>query len=182
MCHLPVSDVITTGEVEMLQPVQVRCSLCHSAVTDTRAVVECQAGETATVPGHRRQAGVSDLRQHGERQAVEVWVTHHLRRGETVLTPDFSFQYSVLVLQTETFASLQPPTCVMLLSVSFGQAERSSSCSLLRAKSEAPACCLNCSRSFCVTSLGLSSNGIRGGLKKPMLPKVRVNLGPLSPC
>ncbi len=91
VCHLPVSDVITTGEVEMLQPVQVRCSLCHSAVTDTRAVVECQAGETATVPGHRRQAGVSDLRQHGERQAVEVWVTHHLRRGETVLTPDFNF-------------------------------------------------------------------------------------------
>lgn len=76
----------------------------------------------------------------------------------------------------------RPPTSVMLLSVSLQQAERSSSCSLLRAKSEAPSCCLNCSRSLCVTSLGRSSNGKRGGLKKPMLPKVRVNLGPLSPC
>lgn len=54
VCHLPVSDVITTREVEMLQSVQVRCSLCHSAVTDTRAVAERQAGEAAAVPGHRR--------------------------------------------------------------------------------------------------------------------------------
>jgi len=76
----------------------------------------------------------------------------------------------------------QPPTCVMLRSVSLGQAERSSSCSRLRASREAPACCLNCCRSLCVTSSGRSSHGKRGGLKKPMLPKVRVNLGPLSPC
>lgn len=149
-------------------------------VTDTRAVAECQTGEAAAVPGDRRQAGISDLRQHGERQTVEVWVSHHLSRGETGLTPDFSLP--AFLLQTETFASPPPLTCVMLLSVSLGQAERSNSCSLLRAKSEAPACCLNCSRSFCVTSLGRSSNGKRGGLKKPMLPNVRVNLGPLSPC
>lgn len=73
-------------------------------------------------------------------------------------------------------------TCVMLLSVILGHAERSRSCSLLRANSEAPACCLNCSRSSCVTSLGRSSKGRRGSLKKPMMPNVPVNLGPLSPC
>lgn len=73
-------------------------------------------------------------------------------------------------------------TCVMLMSVSLGHAERSSSSSRLRAKSEAPGCRRNCSKSFCVTSLGRSSKGNRGGLKNPILPKVLVNFGPLSPC
>ncbi|KAF3854490.1 hypothetical protein F7725_022545 [Dissostichus mawsoni] len=154
------------GEVEVLQPVEVRCSLSHSAVADARAVAQGQAGEAAAVPGHRGQAGVRDLRQHGERKAAQVWVTQHLRRGETVLSPAF-------LHQTKTFGSPPPPTWVMLLSVSLGQAERSSSCSLFRANRDAPACCLNCCRSFCVTSLGFSSKGKRGGLKKPMLPKVR---------
>lgn len=52
-CRSPVSDVITTGEVEMLQSVEIRCSLCHSMVTDPRAVAEGQAGEAAAVPGYR---------------------------------------------------------------------------------------------------------------------------------
>lgn len=78
--HSPVGDVITTGEVEVLQPVQVRCSLCHSAVTDARAVAERQAGEAAAVPRHRRQAGVGDARQHGKRQTAKVRVAHHLQR------------------------------------------------------------------------------------------------------
>lgn len=78
--HSPVSDVIAAGEVEVLQPVQVRRGLCHAAVTDARAVAESQAGEAAAVPSHRGQAGVGDLRQHGERQAAKVRVTHHLER------------------------------------------------------------------------------------------------------
>ena len=79
--HSPVSDVITTGEVEMLQSLEIRYSLCHSTVTDPRAVAEGQAGEAAAVPGYWCQAGVGDLRQHGEWQTVEVRVTHHLRQG-----------------------------------------------------------------------------------------------------
>lgn len=74
----------------------------------------------------------------------------------------------------------EPFTCVMLLSVSLEQAVRSSSCSLLRAKSEAPADRFSCCSSSCVTGFGWSS--MLGGLKKPMLPKVRVNVGPFSSC
>lgn len=74
----------------MLESEEMRCSLCNPMVADSQAVVEGQAGEAAAVQGYRRQAGISDLRQHGERETVEVWVTHHLRRGGTVLTPDFS--------------------------------------------------------------------------------------------
>jgi len=82
--------------------VEVRCSLSHSAVADARAVAQGQAGEAAAVTGHRGQAGVRDLRQHGERQAAQVWVTQHLRRGETVLSPAF-------LHQTKTFGSPPPP-------------------------------------------------------------------------
>lgn len=39
-CRSPVSDVITTGEVEMLQSLQVRGGLCHPTVADARAVAE----------------------------------------------------------------------------------------------------------------------------------------------
>lgn len=78
VCHSPVSDVVTTGEVEMLQSVKVRRRLCHSVIADLWTVAECQTGEAAAVPGYRQQAGVSDLWQHGERQALEVWVAHHL--------------------------------------------------------------------------------------------------------
>lgn len=103
--HSPVSDVITTGEVEMLQSLEIRCSLCHSTVTDPRAVAEGQAGEAAAVPGYWCQAGVGDLRQHGEWQTVEVRVTHHLRKGETVPIPDF-LKYSAFLLQTHTHIGL----------------------------------------------------------------------------
>lgn len=84
VCHVPVSDVIATGEVEMLQSVEVWCSLRDPAVTDLCAVAECQTGKAAAVPGDRRQAGISDLRQHGERQALEFWVAQHLGKEETV--------------------------------------------------------------------------------------------------
>lgn len=88
----------------MLQSVEIRCSLCHSMVTDPRAVAEGQAGEAAAVPGYRHYAGISDLRQHRERQTLEVWITHHLRRGKPVLTPDFSL-LSVLHFLPQTLAS-----------------------------------------------------------------------------
>lgn len=82
VCHSPVSDFITTGEVEMLESVEVRYSLCYSTVADARAVAESQAGEAAAVPRYRRQAGIGDLWQHGEGQTVEVCVAHHLGRRE----------------------------------------------------------------------------------------------------
>lgn len=88
-----------------------------------------------------------------------------------------------MILKTRNLERrVQTATCVMLLSVSLAQADRSSSRSLFRAKSDAPAFCLNCCSSSWVTILGRSSKGIRGGLKKPMLPNVRVKLGPRSPC
>lgn len=59
----PVGHVVTTGEVEVLQPVEVRRRLGDPAVADPGAVAERQAGEAAAVPRHRHQAGVADLRQ-----------------------------------------------------------------------------------------------------------------------
>lgn len=64
----------------MLESAEVRCSLSQPAVADTRAVAERQAGKAAAVPGYGRQAGVCDLWQHGQREAVEVWVANHLER------------------------------------------------------------------------------------------------------
>lgn len=63
----------------MLQPAEVRRRLRQAAVADPRAAAELQAGEAAAVTGHRHQAGVADLRQHGEREALQVRVAHHLR-------------------------------------------------------------------------------------------------------
>lgn len=62
----------------MLQSLEVWHGLCDPSVGDTRAVAERQTGQAAAVPGHRRQAGVGDRWQHGQRQMVEIWVTHHL--------------------------------------------------------------------------------------------------------
>lgn len=78
LSHTPVSDLIAAGQVEVLQPVEVRCSLRHPLVTDLCAPAECQAGEAAAVPGNRQQAGISDLWQHGQRQALEIRVAKHL--------------------------------------------------------------------------------------------------------
>lgn len=64
--HSPVSHVVTAGEVEVLQPVEVRRSLGHPAVADSRAVAEGQAGEAAAAPRYRHQAGVADLAQPGQ--------------------------------------------------------------------------------------------------------------------
>lgn len=61
--HSPVSHVVTAGEVEVLQPAEVRRSLGHPAVGDSRAVAEGQAGEAAAAPRYRRQAGVADVAQ-----------------------------------------------------------------------------------------------------------------------
>lgn len=66
----------------MLQSVEVRRRLRQAAVADPRAVAERQAGEAAAVTGHGHQTGVADLRQHGEREALQVWVTHHLEGEE----------------------------------------------------------------------------------------------------
>lgn len=66
MGNLPVSHVVTTGEVEVLQSVEVRRSLGNPAVTDSRAVAQSQAGEAGAVPRHRHQAGVGDLGQRGQ--------------------------------------------------------------------------------------------------------------------
>lgn len=73
-------------------------------------------------------------------------------------------------------------TCVMLMSVSLEQPVRSSSCRPLIARNEAPSCSLKAPKSSSVTRHGFSSNGILGGWKKPMFPKVRVKLGSLSSC
>lgn len=72
----------------MLQSVEMRCSLSQSLVTDSWAVAEGQAGKAAAVPRYRRQAGVCDLREHGEGETLEVWVTHHLRSGKPGVSPD----------------------------------------------------------------------------------------------
>lgn len=72
------------------------------------------------------------------------------------------------------------PTWVMLLSVILEQADRSSSWSPLIASREAPICSRKAPRSSSVTRRGFSWKGRLGGWKKPMLPKVRVKLGPLS--
>lgn len=62
----PVGNIIATGEVEVLQPVEVRRRLGDPAVSDSLAVAEGQAGEAPAVPRHRHQAGVRDLGQHGQ--------------------------------------------------------------------------------------------------------------------
>lgn len=49
----PVCDVITAGEVEMLEPSKVRSSLGNAAVADARTVAQGQAGEAFAAPGHR---------------------------------------------------------------------------------------------------------------------------------
>lgn len=66
VCNSPVSHVVTTGEVEVLQPVEEGRSLGHSTVADSRAVAEGQAGEAAAAPRYRHQAGVGELAQHGQ--------------------------------------------------------------------------------------------------------------------
>lgn len=73
-------------------------------VTDSRTVAEGQTGEAAAVQGYGGQAGICDLGQRGERQAVEVRVTHHLRRRETALTHDFSLP-DILHLGLQTSGS-----------------------------------------------------------------------------
>lgn len=78
--HPPVGDVTAAGQVEVLQPLQVRRRLSHATVGDARTVAEGQAGEAAAVPSHGLQAGVGDVGEHGERQPLEVGVLHHLRR------------------------------------------------------------------------------------------------------
>lgn len=70
----------------------------------------------------------------------------------------------------------------MLTSVSLEQPVRSSSCRPSITRSEVPSCSLKVARSSSVTRRGFSSNGILGGWKKPMFPKVWVKLGPLSSC
>lgn len=50
--HSRVSDVITGGEVEMLQSVEVLCCLRHTTIADSLAVAESQAGEAAAVLGY----------------------------------------------------------------------------------------------------------------------------------
>lgn len=52
ICCSPVSDVITTREVKMLESEEIRCSLCNPMVADSWAVVEGQAGEAAAVQGY----------------------------------------------------------------------------------------------------------------------------------
>lgn len=67
----------------MLEPAEERRSLSQAAVADAGAVAERQAGEAAAVPGHRGHAVVADLWQHGQRQAVQVWVPNHLEGRDT---------------------------------------------------------------------------------------------------
>lgn len=78
VCVSPICECIAAGQVEVLQPGEVGGGAGDTLVTDLGAVAECQAGEAAAVVGHRRQAVITDLRQHGEREALEVWITQHL--------------------------------------------------------------------------------------------------------
>ena len=75
---LPVCNVLTVGEREVLQSGQEERGLGDSCVCDSSAVAEGQAGQTGAVAGDRSQAGVTDLRQQGQRQALELWMTQHL--------------------------------------------------------------------------------------------------------
>lgn len=52
MGNLPISHIVTTGEVEVLQSVEVRHSLGDPTVADSRAVAESQAGEAPAVLRH----------------------------------------------------------------------------------------------------------------------------------
>ena len=67
----------------MLQPAKVWRSAGDAVVADPGAVAESQAGEAAAVPGHRPQAGITDLGEHGQGQALEVWVANHLEATTT---------------------------------------------------------------------------------------------------
>ena len=67
----------------MLQSAEVWCGAGDAVVADPGAVAESQAGEAAAVPGHRHQAGITDLREHGQGQALEVWVADHLEATTT---------------------------------------------------------------------------------------------------
>lgn len=59
--HLPVSDVTTAGEVEMLQALEVGRGLGQPPVGDARTMAERQAGEAAASPSDGRQADVTEL-------------------------------------------------------------------------------------------------------------------------
>lgn len=86
----------------MLQSGEVGRSMRHAAVADTWAVAEHETSETAAVTRRRHQAVVCDLRQHGERQMVEIWETHHLREENRAFQifciPDWNLLLPVLLL------------------------------------------------------------------------------------
>lgn len=76
----PVAHVVTAGEVEVLQPAEMRRRLGDPTVADSRAAAEGQAGEAPAVARHRHQAGVGELAQQGQRQALELGLLNHLKR------------------------------------------------------------------------------------------------------
>lgn len=78
----PVGQVVTAGEVEVLQAAEAGRGLGHPPVTDPGAAAERQAGEAAATPRHRHQAGVGDLAQHGQRQTLEVGLLDHLEETQ----------------------------------------------------------------------------------------------------
>lgn len=77
-CPLPVGDVAAAGELQVLQALQEGRSPRHAAVADAGTVAERQAGEAAAAAADCRQAGVAELRQHAQRQTLQLWEADHL--------------------------------------------------------------------------------------------------------
>lgn len=74
----PVGQVVTAGEVEVLQAAEAGRGLGHAPVAEPGAAAERQAGEAAAAPRHRHQAGVRELAQHGQGQPLQVGLLDHL--------------------------------------------------------------------------------------------------------
>lgn len=89
----------------MLQPGEQRCCSGNALVTDLRTVVECQAGEAPAVKRHGCQALITDLRQHGERQSLQVWKVHHLDRRRNPVKPFLAAEILLCSPQPNTHLS-----------------------------------------------------------------------------
>lgn len=76
----PVCDAVAVGELQVLQSAQVRQSVSQTLVCEPGTAAQRQAGQAAAVKGYRCHALITDLRQHGEREALEHGETEHLEK------------------------------------------------------------------------------------------------------
>lgn len=76
----PVCDAVTVGELQVLQSVQVRQGASQTLVREPGTAAQRQAGQAAAVKSYRCHALITDLWQHGKREALEHGETQHLKK------------------------------------------------------------------------------------------------------